>query len=184
MTLPFTLMVFAASLLFLKGAYSVQAEELRCLIGWHPKSSTMTNWNRFEASMWGTPGNPQIRHTGIGVWEFAVRSLASNGIGMRLKFQGLDPFPKGEIGNLFGGSINSYQFGKDQIKQLNDLLEGTFECAILGDGVRCSNVGQLTIDHSYSGDSDPVIRVVAIQPVAGDQVTEIGVWIVPPLNLS
>jgi hypothetical protein len=57
--------------------------------------------------------------------------------------------------------------------------EGTFLCAILGDGKRYSNVARVTIRHDYHANHGPMIRLTAVQPFgANDPIKYIGAWIV------
>src|ERR1019366_9482469 len=72
-----------------------------------------------------------------------------------------------------------------KIDQLEAMGEGTFLCAILGDGKRYSNVAKVTILHNYSSSHEPMIRLVAMQPFGKDDpIKYIGAWIVGPTPLD
>ena len=66
---------------------------------------------------------------------------------------------------------------------LEAMGEGTFLCAILGDGKRYSNVAKVTIRHSYDVSREPVIRLIAVQPYGKDDpIKYIGAWLVAPTS--
>jgi hypothetical protein len=76
-----------------------------------------------------------------------------------------------------------------KIDRLEAMGEGTFLCAILGDGKRYSNVARVTIRHDYMPNHEPMIRLVGVQPFGeNDPVKYIGAWFVakspPDPNLT
>lgn len=156
-----------------------RAAEAICSIALHPFNGTFTGWgqDQFEAVIDVTPLKSQSGHTKIQSWEFAIRSLTHPEKTMRLQHESF--MVHKEIGAGLGGSGYFKQFTEKQIQNLNGLGEGTFECAILVNGVRCSNVVLVRIDSEYKPTKEPVLRVVPIQPVGVDHVTHIGIWIVP-----
>jgi len=122
------------------------------------------------------PLDTKTRKIPIRSWEFAVRSLSDPG--KKLRFEYKCPLRNGELGLGMMGSIG--MFTVEQVKCLEKLGEGVFECAIIVNRVRCSNVVRLKIDHAYTPTNEPAIRLVAIQPMTGGHVTHLGIWVVPP----
>lgn len=155
-------------------------EPLQCEIVWHPSNDTFTGWGYEEfcrdARMLIYPRDPTTTNLIVRTWEFAVRSLEDPA--KKLRFDYKCPLRDGYIGLQFAGSIGS--FTAEQVKRLEELGEGVFECALLLNGVRHSNVVRLKINHSYTPTNDRPIRLVAIQPLSDNNVTHIGIWAVPP----
>ena len=155
------------------------AEPLKCSISWLPSNDTLTGWGYeqfcLHTSMRIYPPDTKTRKIPIRSWEFAVRSLSDPA--KKLRFEYKCPVDKGEIGLQFLGSIG--MFTTEQVKQLEKLGDGLFECAIILNGVRHSNTVRLKIDRAYTPTNEPAIRLVAIQPMTGDHVTQFGIWFVP-----
>ena len=164
--------------LLLSSFNATGAEPLKCSISWHPSNDTLTGWGyeQLHSSMFIYPPDTKTRNIPVRSWEFAVRSLSDPA--KKLRFEYKCPVPNGEIGLQFAGSIGS--FTAEQVKRLEKLGEGIFECAIILNGVRHSNVVRLKIDHAYTPANEPAIRLVAIQPMTGDHITHLGIWVVPP----
>ena len=155
------------------------AEPLKCSISWLPSNDTLTGWGYkqfcLHTSMRIYPLDTKTRQIPVRSWEFAVRSLSDPA--KKLRFEYKCPVNNGYIGLQFLGSIG--MFTAEQVKQLEKLGEGRFECAIILNWVRHSNVVRLKIDHAYTPTNEPAIRLVAIQPMTGDHVTQLGIWFVP-----
>ncbi len=81
-------------------------------------------------------------------------------------------------GGTYGGGL---YFPSPQNTAMDSTGDGTFLFAVLIDGVRCSNVIRVTIKHDYDAKMEPPLRVFAIQPLSGDTVQQLGVWVTPPV---
>jgi hypothetical protein len=68
--------------------------------------------------------------------------------------------------------------GRIPVGALDALGEGTFLCAILGDGQRYSNVSRVIISHTYQRTQMPGVSVVAL-PFPDNDVRRIAVRVVP-----
>jgi len=68
--------------------------------------------------------------------------------------------------------------GRIPVGPLNVLGEGTFLCAILGDGQRYSNVSRVIISHDYQRKMMPGVSVVAL-PFPENDVRRLAVRVVP-----
>jgi hypothetical protein len=148
---------------------------------WFPPSDTFRSWNWVEIS--GHNDNTmKIRPIDynqkfpdeVKQWELGVTSIN-------------DPGKKAAIplGNPHSSAENFTDYSVwmpgSKIDRLEALGEGTFLCAILGDGKRYSNVARVTIRHDYNTSREPVIRLVAVQPFGKDDpIRYIGAWIVAP----
>ncbi len=165
-------------ILFLAAGFTLlsEAAEPVCTIAFHPHDRTFTGWEKFGATITiNVPGSKTGRIK-IQSWEFALCSTDNSG--KLLKFQYECPVRGGEVGLGYYGWFG--QFSKEQITLLDKLGKGSFGCAILVNGVRCSNVVRVNIDPAYKAAKEPVLRVVPIQMVGVDHVTHLGVWMVPP----
>ncbi len=118
------------------------------------------------------------------LWELAVCSAADPERKIRLPY----PAPIYQHGNLADGHSHLFWVGWNgpfpdpaHLQKLGALGDGTFLCALLADGIRCSNVVKITIRSDYDPIREPVLRVAAIQPLRGQEIQKVGVWIVPPL---
>jgi hypothetical protein len=117
-----------------------------------------------------------------GTMEYAACSTSNPGkkwrisaIGDRNFFQDIAQMTRG--GNYGGGLY----FDLDEASEMDALGDGTFLFAVLIDGVRCSNVIRVKIQHDYNAKAEPPLRVFAIQPLKGDTIQQLGVWVVPPV---
>jgi len=115
------------------------------------------------------------------LWELAACSASDPEQKIRLPY----PAPSYQNGNftdgphLFWVGWNGPFPDASHLKKLSQLGEGTFLCALLADGIRCSNVVKVTIRSDYDPTREPVVRVTAIQPLRGKEIQQVGIWIVP-----
>ena len=116
------------------------------------------------------------------LWELAACSASAPGQQIRLPY----PAPIYRNGDyadgphLFWVGWNGPFPDAAHLQKLSALGEGTFLCALLADGIRCSNVVQITIRSDYDPTREPVVRVAALQPFRGKEIQQVGLWIVPP----
>ena len=73
---------------------------------------------------------------------------------------------------------NTWTPGDFPVTSLEALGEGTFLCAVVGDGHRYSNVSRVTIRHSASIVLPPQMRLIGLSSPHGD-IREIGLFVVP-----
>jgi hypothetical protein len=136
---------------------------------WLPWSENYSSWN------WTNQRDPLFNYGGpygqypdsIKRWEFAVCSVANPTKRARVSLP--DPHDM---------SLGKWTPGEFPVDKLEALGEGTFLCAILGDGRRYSNVSRVTINYSRRPDSKPTIRILAVTAPEGD-IRGIGLWVIP-----
>jgi hypothetical protein len=68
--------------------------------------------------------------------------------------------------------------GRIPVSELDEMGEGTFLCAVVGDGQRYSNVSRVTINRSYQRTALPGVSVVAL-PFPDPDVRQLAVRVVP-----
>ena len=148
---------------------------------WFPPSDTFSSWNwvRISGLNCNTMKIRPIDYVQkfpdeVKQWKLGVTSIS-------------DPGKKATIllGNPHSIAENTTDYScwmpGGNIDRFEVLGEGTFLCAILGDGKRYSNVARVTIRHDYNTSREPMIRLVAVQPFGKDDpIRYIGAWIVAP----
>jgi hypothetical protein len=183
--LQFAFLLFLSALGSLAYAGDTSATAAWSVI-WFPANDTFRSWDWRKISG-GNDNTFKIVQTDylqkfpdeVKTWELAMCSAANPN--QKVRFALRNPHSD----NSFDfSSWNPGDWGDNDSRrpQLEAMGEGTFFCAILGDGKRYSNVAKVTIRRDYDVGHEPVIRLVAIQPPNGvNHVQYIGAWIVPPL---
>jgi hypothetical protein len=102
-------------------------------------------------------------------WTLDVCSITD------LSHQACASLPPRATGSAYS---NNWTPGDFPVTPLEALGEGTFLCAVVGDGHRYSNVSRVNIDHSASIVLRPQMRLFGISSPQGD-ICEIGLFVVP-----
>jgi hypothetical protein len=158
----------------------LRAESPRYVVTLVPENNTFPHWRYdygekagFLASM-----NVQFKAPFRGVMEYAVCSISNEK--EKWRFPGTGEVLHGMLCMTQGGNFSGGIYFEKNF--LDDFGDGTFLFAILIDGVRCSNVIRVRIQHDYDPAKEPPLRVFAIQPLNGNEIQRIGVWVVPPVE--
>lgn len=167
--------------MFLSGSHLSPAPT--CTITLIPNNDTFNSWLLDRPDTNGFVSSITVEHVGVdkGKMEFAVCSSSHpeqhRRFGKADSDYLLPDLTRVPVGGTYGGGIYFYKNGSLPVSEMG---EGTFLIAILIDGVRCSNVIHVTIQHDYDATKEPPLRVFATQPLTGNLITRLNVWIVPP----
>jgi hypothetical protein len=108
-------------------------------------------------------------------WELAVCSVTHPG--KRLLVPLPNPLSINADGSRFM-DLDAWTPGRFPVGKLDALGNGTFLCAVIGDGHRYSNVARATINRNYAPVPVPGITVAGIS-FPGDAIHEIALRVVP-----
>lgn len=163
------LAVFSASLL--------HATDSPLIVSWIPSSTHLTNWNELHTKMHAQFLKEAMVHT----WELAVVSSDQPEKAARISldppFYSISKEDRGHAGTI--GTLSNSNFA-----QLNSLGDGKYQCAILLNGARCSNVFEVTIDHTYNPSKSPVLTLKTIDWPNEDSLNEIAVFVTAPKDAN
>lgn len=149
--------VFAAGLFFaLACAATLRADDKSWKMLWYPRDKVYSswNWNNHSQTVEIENANSEKFPEGVQNWELAVCSVADPAK------RALVPLPDSLSIEL--GLFYTWMPGRFRIDKLEALGDGTFLCAIIGDGRRYSNVSRVTINRAYVADPKPGITLTGI----------------------
>jgi len=169
-------------LLFLISASPLLAGETKCEITLVPQNDSFQSWY-YNRDQQGFCADVEIHFTPpfTGTLEYAACSTIDPAQKWRVHPTDPDYLLKDIATAKSGNLVTGLQFFSIRNPEMADWGEGTFLFAILVDGHRYSNVIRVTIKHDYDAKVEPPLRVFAIQPLEGNSIRQIGVWVVPPV---
>ncbi len=82
------------------------------------------------------------------------------------RFRVVQTFPLNlfQGGKLSIGGSDRLGLSKVELQRMDELEDGAYFIAIVGDGERLSNVTELIIDENFDLDAEPILEVVALEP--------------------
>ncbi|HEX4141634.1 MAG TPA: hypothetical protein VHY09_14895 [Candidatus Methylacidiphilales bacterium] len=157
-------------------ALRLPADEPAWAAIWFPWNPTYASWD------WNSGGRSITIESatdadfpaGVKTWDLAVCS--ANDPAKKVLVPLKNPLSlEGEGGHL---ELALWTPGRFPVGPLEALGEGTFLCAIVGDGQRYSNVSRVIISHSYQRTPQPGVQVFAL-PFPDHDIRKIAVRAVP-----
>jgi len=144
---------------------------------WFPWNPTYASWDWTGEgpSLTIEPSNLNGFPAGVKTWSLAVCSANDPG------HKALVPLQNPLVIDPHGGrglDLALWTPGRIPVGALDALGEGTFLCAILGDGQRYSNVSRVTISHTYQRTLMASVSVFAL-PFPDNDVRRLAVRVVP-----
>jgi hypothetical protein len=144
---------------------------------WHPTYSSW-DWTGEGPSVTIEPSSIEGFPASVKTWSLAVCSANDPSRKATVPLQNpliLDPSGGRSL------DLAPWTPGRTPAGALDALGEGTFLCAILGDGQRYSNVSRVIISHSYQRTLMPGVSVFAL-PFPDNDVRRLAVRVVPGPN--
>ncbi len=148
---------------------------------WFPWNATYASWDWTGEGPSITIEASDVDHfpATVKTWSLAVCSV-NDPVGHKTLVPLQNPFVSDPNGS-HGLDLALWTPGRIPVSKLDELGEGTFLCAILGDGQRYSNVSRVTISRTYQRSLVPGVSVVAL-PFPDTDVRQLAVRVVPGPN--
>ncbi len=155
----------------------LRADPAPWTVVWFPWNTTCASWDWTgdSPSITVEAFNLDTFPAGVKAWNLAVCSANDP------SKKTLVPLPNPLVVDSHGGhglDLALWTPGRIPVGPLDALGEGTFLCAILGDGQRYSNVSRVTISHTYQRAEMPGVSVFAL-PFPDQDVRHLAVRVVP-----
>ena len=155
----------------------LHAESAPWNVVWFPWYPTYASWDWTEEgpSVTIEASNIEGFPAGVKTWTLAVCSANDPSQKVTVPLQ--NPLIQDPSGNR-SLDLAPWTPGRVPVGALDALGEGTFLCAIVGDGQRYSNVSRVIISHTYQRKQPPGVSVFAL-PFPGNDVRRLAVRVVP-----